>query len=101
MPTSEEELKLRSEVNRGAEARAILDHDLVKSAFEAIEAYHLHSIRTSKAGDSASREEAYQMLRTLDQFKGLLTRVMETGKLAAATLATRAANERALRDEGL
>lgn len=78
------------EVRRGEEARQLLEHPLLVEAFESIEKEVTEQWQNSPARDVEGREKLWLTLKLLHRLKGQLTQVVETGKVAEATLAQRA-----------
>lgn len=70
------------EIQRGREAQSLLTHPMLESAFSAIETKCLKDFFESSPDQSELREEAYRRMRSNRTVKGLLTAVIETGKLA-------------------
>lgn len=78
------------DVRRGEEARQLLEHPLLADAFDAIEADVMRQWQDSPARDVDGREKLWLTLKLLGRVKGQLESVVETGKVAQATLAERA-----------
>ena len=79
------------EGRRGEEARQLLSHPLLSEAFEVIEKEVTQAWQNSPARDVEGREKLWLQLKMLHRLRGQLETVMETGKVAKATLAQRAA----------
>lgn len=71
-------------IRAGEHAAAMLDEPALKSALDSLEADYLAVWRNSKLADTATREDAFRMLKTLDAFKGELERRVAEGRLARA-----------------
>jgi hypothetical protein len=81
------EAQLSNEMSRGTQAREILEHDLMREAFEVIEA---KAIKEWKSNESLEgREKCHLMLKAMEQLKGHLSEVMLTGRLASLQLEAR------------
>ena len=74
------------EVRLGGEARQLLDNELLRGALTAIEKKAEADWKTSAPGEVQEREAAWRMWRTTREFAVLLTRFVETGKLASEQL---------------
>jgi signal transduction protein with GAF and PtsI domain len=85
---------LGREASRGIRAKAILEDEIVTEALDAIEAELRSNWESSRADDSAGREDAYRMLRAARAFRERLRKVIDDGSVAQAEIE---ANERALR----
>ena len=89
------------EMVRGRQAGRLLDDDLLKEALDTIERDCENSWRNSAYGEGEKREAAYQMLKVVKAFRGHLTTVLETGKMAAKSESDQQdarSQERILRD---
>lgn len=78
--------KLRNEMSRGIRAQQVLENDLVKEALSTIRESILSSWELSKANDKEGREEAWKMLKVVNEFERHLRTVMDTGKMATFEL---------------
>lgn len=75
---------------RGEEARQLLEHPLLAEAFQTIRNEVIEKWQSSPARDVEGREELWKTLRTVNKLEGQLQSVVETGKVARATLLQRA-----------
>ncbi len=82
------------EQRRGEEARRVLEHPLLTEAFSSIEANLRRQWEASAGAEADLRERLWLMLRLLRRLQGLLTEVVETGRLAEAQLVAIAAAEK-------
>lgn len=71
------------ESQRGREAEAILSHPMISEALDAIERSYMNQWAGSAVEDAKSREYAYRMFRSAQDFRALLTSFVESGKLVA------------------
>ena len=78
------------ELQRAARAESILGDELFKEAVREVEQALLSGIKRSPIKDAELREKLCQQLVQLDAVVGYIQSVMETGKLAEATLKQRA-----------
>lgn len=69
-------------INRGINARLILDDPLVQEAFANLETMYIEDWKTSTVDDEVKRERAYMSLRALNDFKSALQSFVDTGKIA-------------------
>lgn len=77
------------ENQRGQQAERLLADPLLVEAFETIEQEITQQWITSPARDADGREKLWMMQQMLYRVKGHLDSVVESGKLARATLAQR------------
>jgi hypothetical protein len=82
----EGEVDLDREVRDGQTAKTLLDHPLLKNAFEQMEERLSRSWRDSKPGDVELRERCWRMLHAVRAAKKGLTELVTTGRMAAITL---------------
>lgn len=75
---------------RGEEARQLLEHPLLAEAFQTIRNEVTEQWQGSPARDVEGREKLWLTLRLLNRLEGQLQSVVETGKVARATLLQRA-----------
>ena len=78
--------KLENEINRGQKAAQILSEPLVKEAFATLKQECYDQWQKSPARDAEGREKLWLMLKSAERVEQHLRSVMETGKLADATL---------------
>lgn len=74
---------------RGDEARQLLEHPLLAEAFQTIRNEVTEQWQSSPARDVEGREKLWLTLRLLNRLEGQLQSVVETGKVARATLLQR------------
>lgn len=76
------EQQLRKDSSRAIEARRIMEQPLVTEALNLIRD-NLHAIwETSKHEEHDAREDAWRMLKILNEFERYFVKVMEDGKIA-------------------
>lgn len=78
------------DARRGEQARQLLEHPLLVEAFDLIEQEYTEQWKSSPARDQDAREKLWLSLKLLHRLRGQLETVVETGKVAQATLAQRA-----------
>lgn len=71
------------EISRGQRVERLLSEPLLQEAFETVEARLARRWRESDLSQTERREACFQMLRALDEIRGHLQSVLETGKLAS------------------
>lgn len=81
------------QVLRGEEARQLLEHPLLVEAFQTIEQEVTQAWQNSPARDVEGRENLWLQRKLLQKLRGQLEEVMETGKVAKASLAQRAVEQ--------
>lgn len=75
-------MELDKEVSRGQRAAEILDSELYIEAFDTLKARLMQQWADSPARDKEGRESLWVMTKLLENVKGHLTEIMETGKIA-------------------
>ena len=78
------------EQQRGRDAQRLLEDPLLIEAFDTLEQEIMRSWKTAPARDVEGREKLWMMLHLLQKARNHLESVMQSGKLAEATLAQRA-----------
>lgn len=81
--------KTEFEIARGERAQQVLREPLLQEAFETIEKELTEQWQTSPVRDVEGREKLYLTLLCLRKVQRHLESVVETGKVAQATLAQR------------
>jgi hypothetical protein len=89
-----EEFALRRALNAASRVKAILEDGLVAGALDAIEAELRAEWESSQPDDSASRENAYRMLRAAKAFRERFQKVIDDGAMARAVLDSNQAQQR-------
>ncbi len=82
--------KAEYEIARGERAQQLLNDPLLVEAFETIEKELHDQWQNSPARDAEGREKLFLTLKCLHKMHGHLVNVLESGKMAKATLAQRA-----------
>ena len=81
-----DELKLRKQSERAAHAKRVMENPMVVDALSLIRS-NLHAIwETSSYEKKEEREDAYRMLKVVNEFERFFLKVMEDGKIAEAEL---------------
>lgn len=75
---------LEEEIRAGELAAAMLEEPVLKAAFEELEAEYTDAWRNSGLVDVTRREEAFRMLRALDELRGNLQAKVVNGQIARA-----------------
>lgn len=73
-----------NDIQRGKDAAFLLEHPLLKEAFEEIEKHQISRWRNSQEDDKgwAAREEAHAILKGMDLFRDQLVSFVTTGRMA-------------------
>ena len=71
------------EISRGERAQRLLSDPMLEEAFARLGVLYIEQWKAASARDTEGREKLWFMVKVLDQIKGHLQTVMETGKLAA------------------
>ena len=95
-----DEFALRRAMNAAWRARAIIEDELVAAALETIEAELRAAWEPSQPDDSASRENAYRMLRAAKAFRERFQKMIDDGAVARAVLDSNEAQQRRTRETG-
>ena len=69
-------------IARADQIKTLLENDHVIEAFASIETRFLTAIRRSSPTQRDEREQAYLVLRGLDEFMSELTKILNDGKVA-------------------
>lgn len=82
-------MELEEQASRGQQAKNLLAHPLLTEAFSVIEQDIQDKWQNSPARDSEGREQLWTQLKLLHRVRSELQQVVETGKVAEATLSQR------------
>jgi hypothetical protein len=77
------------EIQRGERAALLMQDELLVEALETIKREFTEQWKNSPVRDVEGREKLYQLVKTAERFEMELETVLNTGKLAKATLAQR------------
>ena len=77
---------LDNQVQRGQQAKRLLDDPLLKEGFEYLFEEYKKEIFNTSYNDHEQRQVLWMAYNLLDKIKGHLVTVMETGKLASSEL---------------
>ena len=84
-----DEIQLRNEMERGNQARELLDNQLIAEFFSENEKEIWQAIKTSPIRNVEDREKLLLMFRTMEKFRSFLVQTLETGKMASLTMESR------------
>jgi hypothetical protein len=76
-------MDLDNEIRKGNEARQLLEHPLLKAAFQGIESGLVEGLKRVPMGDVKTQQDLVLTLQLLGKLKSHFLQVMDTGKLAA------------------
>ena len=76
----------QDDLNRATKARLLLDDQMLQDALKAIEKEVFDQWMQCPARDKDGKEALWQLAKTAQKFRGVLTGYIETGKLATAQL---------------
>lgn len=83
-----DEIQLRKFTERASRAKQLMEDEMVVEALTTIRS-NLHSIwESSKHEEERQREEAWKMLKIMNEFERFFLKVMEDGKIAQKELST-------------
>jgi hypothetical protein len=80
------EAKLQESAGASVRAQQLLDNDLLREAFTALEESYAAAWRASTIDDAASREKLFLAINIVGKVRDHLTAVVTNGKLAQAEL---------------
>jgi hypothetical protein len=78
--------KLNRDIVRGAQAHALMQHDLLQEAFARLEADYIAAWRASPARDTDGRERLWQAVNVVGLVRSHLVKIVSDGKLAQRQL---------------
>lgn len=81
-----DELKANQEITRGAQAKALLDSDLLKGAFAQLEAAYVQRWRETHIDDDKGREKLFIAVNVVGKVREHLVGIVSNGKFAAKQL---------------
>ena len=81
-----DELKANNEMARGARAKALLESELLKEAFAALEAAYIERWRATHIDDEKGREKLFVAVNVIGKVKAHLTGIVANGSIAAKQL---------------
>lgn len=76
----------QQESDRGIEARMLLDNHLLQDALKAIETEVVEQWAACPARDTEGKEALWQLMKTAQKFRGILTGYVQTGQLASESM---------------
>lgn len=82
-------IDLAEDARRGEQAAALLNHPLLREAFDTIEREFTDAWKTSPSRDVEGRESLWWALKTLEKVQAHLMSVVNTGKMADVQLSRR------------
>jgi hypothetical protein len=74
---------MNKEIQRGNDAKRVLDEPLLKEAFEAVEAALIAEIRRVDIGNAAKQQNLVTCIQLLGKVRGYIESVVNTGQMAA------------------
>ncbi|AWJ88925.1 hypothetical protein Sp245p_03530 [Azospirillum baldaniorum] len=77
-----DEGKLRLEEQRGAQAQALLDNDLLREAFAGLRQDYMRAWEATGARETDARERLWQAVQIVGKVESHLRSVAQTGQLA-------------------
>ncbi len=90
-------MELNEQMHRGHRASELLENTLLQDALNAIEREVVEQWTACPARDAEGKEALWQLMKTAQKFRGILSGYVETGKLASDTL-KRFEEKKGLRD---
>ena len=81
-----DEGKLRLEEQRGAQAQALLDNDLLREAFAGLRQDYMAAWEATGVRETDARERLWQAVQIVGKVQSHLKAVADTGKLARRQL---------------
>ena len=84
---NDDELEKREkEIERGNQAKAILDSEIFRESFDSVREDYMDSWEQSSIDDSAKREKIWMMVAHLDDVKSHIVSVLQTGLMSEKQL---------------
>ena len=90
-------MELNEQMHRGHRASELLENTLLQDALNAIEREVVEQWTACPARDAEGKEALWQLMKTAQKFRGILSGYVETGKLASENL-KRFEDKKGLRD---
>ena len=81
-----DEGKMRIAADKGLKARALLDNELLKEAFDTIESSLMAEWQQTRSEDALRREDAWRSYKLLCGLKSYLNRLVSTGEASTKEL---------------
>ncbi len=81
-----DEYKLQHDTARALQAQSLIDNELLKEAFDNLEASYIEAWRNSNLQDQTAREILFHAINMVGKVKEDLRRTIANGKLAEAHL---------------
>jgi hypothetical protein len=81
-----EETKLREEINKGHQAKELLENPLLADALKALEEDTIKKLKEAPVRDYEGQHELFLMLKLIEKFEHDLKRHIQTGRLASISL---------------
>lgn len=81
-----DELKANRDVTRGAQAKALLESDLLKDAFAELERAYIERWQKSHIDDEKGREKLFLAVNVVGKVKEHLSNIVANGNMAAKQL---------------
>lgn len=82
MTNEEQESKLREELERGQQAKQLLEHPMLVNALAQLEKDTVRRLKEAPVRDREGQHELVLMLKVADKFKSDLKNHVKTGELA-------------------
>ena len=90
-------MELNEQMHRGHRASELLENTLLQDALNAIEREVVEQWTACPARDAEGKEALWQLMKTAQKFRAILSGYVETGKLASENL-KRFEEKKGLRD---
>ncbi len=84
--TQNDDDKLERALDRGQNARELLENELLQEAFASLDASYIQAWRSAPVRDTEMREKLWQAVNIVGKVKDHLAKVVADGKLAQADL---------------
>lgn len=76
----------QDDLNRATKARLLLEDQMLQDALKAIESEVVEQWTACPARDTEGKEALWQLMKTAQKFKGILTGYVQTGQLASENM---------------
>lgn len=81
-----DEIELQKQVNRGVQAKLLLDNSLLTEAFTSLEDEYITALFSTKFDERDAREKLYLAFNVVGKVRDHLTMMVQNGHVAATEL---------------
>jgi len=81
-----DDIELQKQVNRGVQAKLLLENSLLTEAFASLESEYANALFMTKLEDQPAREKFYLAFNVVGKVRNHLTMMVQNGHVAATEL---------------